>query len=156
MIGQSEVVSTSSGSCWDHCIMWKFSILCPFAHYFKDVFHPKYNIEASLLLPVNLVLGLFSFQSKNKAALPMKQVGTMLDNHLQSVTKFELPIRHNYWLCLELASTFWKATALGQCTDDCCMWDDPKANGNVGMKKERTTARQAECNVQSLINQCVY
>jgi hypothetical protein len=36
------------------------------------------------------------------------------------------------------------------------MWDDPKANGNVGMKKERTTARQAECNVQSLINQCVY
>jgi hypothetical protein len=35
------------------------------------------------------------------------------------------------------------------------MWDDPKANGNVGMKKERTTARQAECNVQSLINQCV-
>jgi len=70
--------------------MWKFSILCPFAHYFKDVFHPKYNIEASLLLPVNLVLGLFSFQSQNKAALPMKQVGTMLDNHLQSVTKFEL------------------------------------------------------------------
>jgi hypothetical protein len=36
------------------------------------------------------------------------------------------------------------------------MWDDPKANGNVGMKKEHTTARQAECNVQSFINQCVY
>jgi hypothetical protein len=70
--------------------MWKFSILYPFAHYFKDVFHPKCSIQATLLLPVNLVLGLLSFQSKNKAALPMKQVGTMLDNHLQSVTKFEL------------------------------------------------------------------
>jgi hypothetical protein len=109
MVGQSEAVNTSSGSCWDHCIMWKFSILYPFAHYFKDVFHPKCCIQATLLVLVNLVLGLFSLQSKNKATLPMKQVGTMLDNHLQSVTlwpNLRFPIWHNYWLCLELVLHF--------------------------------------------------
>ncbi len=68
--------------------MWKFSILYPFAHYFRDAFHPKHTIQATLL--VNPLLGLFTFQSKNRPALPMKQVGTMLDNHLENATMFEL------------------------------------------------------------------
>jgi hypothetical protein len=84
--------------------MWKFSILYPFAHYFKDVFHPKCSIQTTLLLPVNLVLGLISFQSKTKAALPMKQVGTMLDNHLQSVTKYELSNMTKLLAVLEISS----------------------------------------------------
>jgi hypothetical protein len=71
----------------------------------------------------------------------MKQVGTMLDNHLQSVTKFELSNMTQLLALLGISSPLWKAMSLGQCIDDCCMWDDPQANGNVRMKKQRTTAR---------------
>jgi hypothetical protein len=92
--------------------IWKFSISYPFAHYFRNVFHPKHTIQATLLVPVNLLLGLFTFQSKNRAALPMKQVGTMLDNHLQSVTKFELSYTTQLMALLGISSPLWKATPL--------------------------------------------
>ncbi len=92
--------------------IWKSSISEPFAHYFRHVFHPKHTIQATLLVPVNLLLGLFTFQSKNRAALPMKQVGTMLDNHLQCVTKFELSNTTQLMTLLGISSPLWKVTPL--------------------------------------------
>jgi hypothetical protein len=86
--------------------MWKFSIFYRFAHYLRDVFHPEHTIQATLLVPVNLLLGLFTFQSKNRAALRLKQVGTMLDNHLQSVTKFELSNTTQLMALLGFSSAF--------------------------------------------------